>query len=69
MNCFKSNPVKPTVTINDLNKLDIRVGTIKSVEDILGSDKLIKLLVDFGDFERTILVGMKNEKGKKSKRN
>lgn len=45
-----------------LNKVDIRVGTIKLVEDIAGSDKLVKLTVDFGDHTRTILVGMKQER-------
>jgi len=52
-------PVKPTVSIDVLQKLDIRVGTIKLVEDVKGSDKLVKLTVDFGDQLRTILVGMK----------
>jgi methionine--tRNA ligase beta chain len=45
-----------------LDKLDIRVGTIKLVEDVKGSDKLVKLTVDFGDQLRTILVGMKQER-------
>jgi tRNA-binding protein len=55
-------PVKPTVSIDALQKLDIRVGTIKLVEDVKGSDKLVKLTVDFGDQLRTILVGMKQER-------
>ena len=55
-------PVKPTIAIDLLNKVDIRVGTIKLVEDVRGSDKLVKLTVDFGDHTRTILVGMKQER-------
>lgn len=55
-------PVKDCISINDLNKLDIRVGTITNVEDIKKSDKMLKLTVDFGDFLRTILVGMKKER-------
>lgn len=54
--------IKPEITMKDLQKLDIRVGTIRLVEDVTGSDKLVKLLVDFGTFERTILVGMKQER-------
>ena len=54
-------PIKPTISIDVLQKLDIRVGTIKLVEDVKGSDKLVKLTVDFGDQLRTILVGMKQE--------
>jgi methionine--tRNA ligase beta chain len=59
---IKVAPVKPTVSIDVLQKLDIRVGTIKLVEDVKGSDKLVKLTVDFGDQLRTILVGMKQER-------
>src|SRR5690242_16133443 len=55
-------PVKPTIPIDVLEKVDIRVGTIKLVEDVKGSDKLVKLTVDFGDHRRTILVGMKQER-------
>ena len=59
---MKRLPVKPTITIDDLAKIDIRVGTIDRVEDVAGSNKLVRLVVDFGDFTRTILVGMKRER-------
>ena len=59
---MKPAPVKPDVTIHDLQKLDIRVGTIESVEDVAGSKKLVKLTVSFGDHTRTILAGMKQER-------
>jgi tRNA-binding protein len=55
-------PVKPTVTIEDFQKLDIRIGTIERVEDIAGADKLVKLVVSFGDHERSILAGIKQER-------
>ena len=58
---FKPAPIKPQVSLEDLNKLDIRVGTIELVEDVQRSDKLVRLRVDFGDHKRTILVGMKKE--------
>lgn len=56
---FKAAPIKPTIALADLEKIDIRVGTIISVEDISGSDKLVKLVVDFGDHRRNILAGIK----------
>jgi tRNA-binding protein len=59
---MKPAPIKPTVSKADLEKLDIRVGTIRSVEDVPLSDKLVRLGVDFGDHARTILVGMKGER-------
>ncbi|RUT53902.1 putative tRNA binding domain protein [Clostridium botulinum] len=55
-------PVKASINMDVLDKIDIRVGTIKLVEDVEKSDKLVKLSVDFGGFTRTILVGMKGER-------
>lgn len=54
--------VKPNIELDLLEKVDIRVGTIMLVEDIEKSNKLVKLTVDFKDFTRTILVGMKGER-------
>ncbi|MEM7342146.1 MAG: tRNA-binding protein [Actinomycetota bacterium] len=54
--------VKPAVTLDALDALDIRIGTITSVGDVDGSDKLVKLAVDFGDHTRQILVGLKQER-------
>ena len=45
-----------------LDSLDVRVGTIKAVEDVPKSDKLVRLRVGFGDHERVILAGLKNER-------
>ena len=59
---FKVAPVKSPIALPDLDKIDVRVGTILSVEDVSGSDKLVKLTVDFGDHQRTILAGMKQER-------
>ena len=55
-------PVKPTVPIELLNRIDVRVGTIERVEDVKNSDKLVKLIVNFGDHRRNILAGMKKER-------
>lgn len=46
------------VTIEDLKKLDIRIGRIMSAEEVEGSEKLLKLQVDFGEFQRQILSGI-----------
>ncbi len=62
MKVFQVSPVKPLVPSDVLERIDVRVGTIESVEDIKGSDKLVKLVVDFGDRKRNILVGMKHER-------
>ena len=59
---FQPAPVKTSITLAELEKVDIRVGTILSVENVSGSDKLVRLVVDFGDHQRNILVGMKQER-------
>lgn len=55
-------PVKPTISMEIVNQVDIRVGTIESVSDIAGSDKLVVLRVTFGDHTRTIVAGLKQER-------
>lgn len=59
---FKPAPIKPTVSMADLEKLDIRVGTIVSVEEVPQSAKLFRLTVDLGDRRLRILAAMKNER-------
>jgi tRNA-binding protein len=59
---FNPAPVKPVISFADVDRIDVRVGTILSVEDVAGSDKLLKLTVDFGDHRRSILAGMKRER-------
>ena len=59
---FKPAPVKPEVAFELLEKIDVRVGTIERVEDVSGSNKLLKLTVNFGDHRRSVLAGMKQER-------
>ncbi len=47
------------ITIEDFAKLELRVGTVLEAEEVEGSDKLIKQIVDFGDEKRQILSGIK----------
>lgn len=54
--------VKEEIDFKLLEKIDIRVGTIERVEDIPKSDKLVRLIVNFGDHKRKILAGMKQER-------
>ena len=58
----KVAPIKPTITLDVLERLDVRVGTIELVEDVAQSDKLVKLTVDFGDHRRTIFAGLRKER-------
>lgn len=55
-------PIKPPISIDELRRIDVRVGTIRRVEDVPGSKKLVRLTVDLGDHSRTVLAGMKQER-------
>jgi methionyl-tRNA synthetase len=54
------------INYDQFSKTDLRVGTIKKVEDVEGADKLIKLEVDMGKElgKRTILAGIKQHYSK-----
>lgn len=54
--------IKPTVSLDVLNQLDIRAGTIENAEPVPGSDKLVALMVNFGDHSRRIVAGLKLER-------
>jgi tRNA-binding protein len=55
-------PIKPGITIEDLEKIDIRAGTIIDAKPLEGSRKLAALQVDFGDHHRQILAGLVQER-------
>jgi tRNA-binding protein len=55
-------PIKPAISMDVLNQIDVRVGTILSITDVPNSDKLVQLRVSFGDHERTIVAGLKTER-------
>lgn len=46
------------ITFNDFKKLDIRIGKVLSAEKISGTDKLMKLEVDFGTEKRLLVAGL-----------
>ncbi len=62
MEPFSPAPIKAAISAADLERLDVRVGTIAAVEDVPASAKLVRLRVEFGDHTRTILAGMKRER-------
>lgn len=57
---FRSAPVRNESVQPD--SLDVRVGTIESVESVAGSRKLMKLTVNLGDHHRTVVAGIRQER-------
>ncbi len=54
----KIMPQKNIIEFDDFTKVDLRVGTVIEAENIPKSDKLLKLKVDIGLDQRTILSGI-----------
>lgn len=52
------NPLKPMITYDDFTKMDIRVGEILEAEKVEGADKLLKLKIDTGIDQRTVVSGI-----------
>ena len=57
-----SAPIKPAITMDLLDRIDIRVGTIRSVTDVPNSENLVQLRVSFGDHERTVVAALRKER-------
>jgi methionyl-tRNA synthetase len=57
----KEHAVTNEITIDDFNKLDLRVARIARAEQVEGADKLVKLTLDVGDGgTRTVFAGIKS---------
>ncbi len=58
-----SQPVEETgvaeISIEDFEKVDLRVGTVRAAEVVDGADRLLKLTVFDGGRERTIVSGIR----------
>lgn len=52
-------PEKPQISIEDFQKIDLRVGLVRSAERVKKSDKLLRLMVDVGEAEpRQVVAGI-----------
>lgn len=52
-------PIKPTISIDDFNKVDLRVAKIVNAEHVEGAEKLLKLELDLGFEKRQVFAGIK----------
>ena len=48
------------ININDFAKVDLRIAKILSAEDVEDADKLLKIILDLGEFgQKTVFAGIK----------
>ena len=55
---YKANPIKPTISFEEFEKLDIRVGTVLECEAVPKMKKLLKFKIADGLENRTIVSGI-----------
>ena len=48
------------ITIDDFNKVDLRIALIANAEPVEGADKLLKLTLDIGTGTKTVFAGIKS---------
>jgi len=53
--------LKPEISFAEFQKLDIRVGTVKRIENHPNADKLYLLDVDFGGPRRRLVTGLRDD--------
>jgi methionyl-tRNA synthetase len=51
-------PCKPECTIDDFIKLDLRIAKVVSAERVEGADKLLRLVLDVGMVQKTVMAGV-----------
>jgi len=54
----KTEPVKPECTIEDFAKIDLRIAKVVKAEPVEGADRLLRLQLDVGGLERSVLAGI-----------
>lgn len=54
----KNEKTSDKISYDDFKKVEMRVGEIKSAEKVEDADRLLRLVVSFGDEERQIISGI-----------
>ncbi|WP_050608381.1 methionine--tRNA ligase [Clostridium niameyense] len=58
VNKTKMQPIKEEITIDDFEKIDLRVAKVLECEMVKGAKKLLKLKVDLGGEQRQVVSGI-----------
>ncbi len=52
--------ILPQISYDDFSKVDLRIATVLNVEEVEGSNKLLKLKVDLGNETKQVFAGIKS---------
>ena len=53
-------PIKPEISYEDFDKIDLRIARIEKAEAVKGADKLLCLTLDIGGEQRQVFAGIKS---------
>ncbi len=53
-----TEPIKPECTIEDFDKIDLRIAKVTKAEPVEGADKLLRLHLNVGDIQKTVLAAI-----------
>ena len=53
-----AEPIKPECTIEDFDKIDLRIAKVIKAESVEGADKLLRLDLDVGGLQKTVLAAI-----------
>jgi methionyl-tRNA synthetase len=56
----REHAVSEQISIDDFNKIELRVARIVDAQHVEGADKLLKITLDLGDGTRTVFAGIKS---------
>ena len=60
---FVPSEPRPEIPLDAVDTVDLRVGTIIEIAEVAGANRLMKLTVDFGTVRRTVIAGIREERG------
>ena len=55
-----NDPIKPEITYEDFDRIDLRIAKIENAEAVKGADKLLCLTLDIGGEKRQVFAGIKS---------
>ena len=57
---LSDDPIKPEISYEDFDKIDLRIARIEKAEAVKGADKLLCLTLDIGGEKRQVFAGIKS---------
>ena len=57
---LQQEPIEAQITIDEFNRIDLRVARVTNAQHVDGADKLLQLTLELGDTQRHVFAGIKS---------